>query len=374
MQKAFLGSDIKKLGFGLMRLPLAKGSIDMVQVKAMVDAFISKGFTYFDTAYVYHGGQSEVVAREALVKRYPRASFQLATKLPVWEVKKKSDLDRLFSTQLERTGAGYIDYYLLHALGKERLPDLDRFDMWGYVVGLKAKGLIKHAGFSFHDKADVLDEILTKHPEMEFVQLQINYADWEDEDVQSRACYEVARKHNVPIIIMEPVKGGNLANLSPAAQDLFKSVHPDKSISSWALRYCASMEGIITVLSGMSDITQMDDNLLTMADFKPLTEAERLIIENVVKKNAEIPTIPCTGCKYCVDDCPQKINIPALLETYNRLKIYGSLSGAKGHYIWLTGSSSGKASSCISCGVCESLCPQHIAIMENLQEIAGVLE
>jgi predicted aldo/keto reductase-like oxidoreductase len=218
MNKNYLGSDIKKLGFGLMRLPQKDGQIDLEQLKQMVDLFLEKGFTYFDTAYPYHGGESEVATREALVKRHPRESYQLATKLPVWEVKEKADLQRLFNIQLERTAAGYFDFYLLHALGKDRLESLDKFDMWGFVAELKAKGLVRHIGFSFHDTADVLDEILTKHPEMEFVQLQINYADWEAKGVQSRLCYEVALKHNKPIIVMEPVKGGRLAGMSPAVE------------------------------------------------------------------------------------------------------------------------------------------------------------
>ena len=373
MNKDFLGSDIKKLGFGLMRLPNTQGKIDLEKLKHMVDAFMEKGFTYFDTAYVYHGGESEVAAREALVKRYPRESFQLATKLPVWDVKQKEDLDRLFNIQLERTGAGYFDFYLLHALGKDRIADLDKFDMWGYVVGLKAKGLVKHAGFSFHDKADVLDEILTKHPEMEFVQLQVNYVDWEDEDVQSRACYEVAMKHNKPVIIMEPVKGGNLAAMAPDVQSLLTDVRPESSVASWAMRYAASLEGVVTVLSGMTEPVQMNDNLATFAHFEPLSDKERTVIDTVVKKIAEIPTIPCTDCKYCVADCPQKINIPGIFETYNKLKVYGNLESRKGHYKWVTGKS-GKASDCIACGACEGHCPQHITIIDNLKEIAGVLE
>lgn len=373
MQKQYLGSDIKKLGFGLMRLPQKDGQIDLEQLKAMVDLYLEKGFTYFDTAYPYHGGQSEVATREALVKRHPRSSYQLATKLPVWEVKQASDLQRLFNTQLERTGAEYFDFYLLHALGKDRLASLDSFDMWGFVAGLKAKGLVKHIGFSFHDTADVLDEILTKHPEMEFVQLQINYADWEDKDVQSKACYEVALKHNKPIIVMEPVKGGRLASMSPDTEAIMKNAEPSMSVASWAVRYAASIENLVTVLSGMSNLAQMQDNLSYMVDFKPLSQSERSVVDAVVRKNAEIPTIPCTDCKYCVEDCPQKINIPGIFETYNDLKVYHNLDAMKGHYKWVT-KDGGKASDCIACGLCEGHCPQHIPIIENMKEIAGVLE
>ena len=373
MQKQYLGSDIKKLGFGLMRLPQKDGQIDLEQLKAMVDLYLEKGFTYFDTAYPYHGGQSEVATREALVKRHPRSTYQLATKLPVWEVKQASDLQRLFNTQLERTGAEYFDFYLLHALDKNRLASLDSFDMWGFVAGLKAKGLVKHIGFSFHDTADVLDEILTKHPEMEFVQLQINYADWEDKDVQSKACYEVALKHNKPIIVMEPVKGGRLASMSPDTEVIMKTAEPSMSVASWAVRYAASIENLVTVLSGMSNLAQMQDNLSYMVDFKPLSQSERSVVDAVVRKNAEIPTIPCTDCKYCVEDCPQKINIPGIFETYNDLKVYHNLDAMKGHYKWVT-KDGGKASDCIACGLCEGHCPQHIPIIENMKEIAGVLE
>lgn len=373
MNKNYLGSDIRKLGFGLMRLPQTDGKIDIEQLKQMVDLFLEKGFTYFDTAYPYHGGQSEVAIREALVKRHPRSTYQLATKLPVWEVKQTSDLQRLFDTQLERTGVEYFDFYLLHALGKDRMADLDKFDMWGFVTGLKAKGLVRHAGFSFHDTADVLDEILTKHPEMEFVQLQINYADWEDQGVQSRLCYEVALKHNKPIIVMEPVKGGRLSSMSPAVVSIMKESAPSLSVASWAIRYAASLDNLVTVLSGMSNMEQMKDNLSYMADFKPLNYAEREVLDAVIAKNAEIPTIPCTDCKYCVDDCPQKINIPGIFGTYNDLKIYNNLEAMKGHYGWVT-REGGKASDCIACGLCEGHCPQHIPIIENLKEIAGVLE
>ena len=356
-----------------MRLPQKDGQIDLEQLKAMVDLYLEKGFTYFDTAYPYHGGQSEVATREALVKRHPRSTYQLATKLPVWEVKQASDLQRLFNTQLERTGAEYFDFYLLHALDKNRLASLDSFDMWGFVAGLKAKGLVKHIGFSFHDTADVLDEILTKHPEMEFVQLQINYADWEDKDVQSKACYEVALKHNKPIIVMEPVKGGRLASMSPDTEVIMKTAEPSMSVASWAVRYAASIENLVTVLSGMSNLAQMQDNLSYMVDFKPLSQSERSVVDAVVRKNAEIPTIPCTDCKYCVEDCPQKINIPGIFETYNDLKVYHNLDAMKGHYKWVT-KDGGKASDCIACGLCEGHCPQHIPIIENMKEIAGVLE
>ncbi|MBC7959567.1 MAG: aldo/keto reductase [Vallitaleaceae bacterium] len=373
MNKDYLGSDIPKLGFGLMRLPMIGEEIDMEQTMKMVDHYMDCGFTYFDTAYVNIGGKSEVAAREALVKRYPRESFQLATKMPVWMVKKYEDFQPLFDTQLERTGATYFDYYLLHALDRSRIDELDTLGGWDFVKAMKEKGLIKHFGFSFHDTAEYLDQILTKHPEAEFVQLQINYADWEDETNQSRLCYEVARKHNTPIIIMEPVKGGSLAAMTPEIQGLFKAANPDLSIASWAIRYAASLEGIVTVLSGMSNMAQIEDNVQYMTDFQPLVEAERQVIANVLEELSKVPTVPCTACKYCVDDCPQKIDIPGIFSGYNNYKIYGDLNGSKGHYNWIT-ENGGKASTCIACGLCESHCPQHIAIIDTLKEVAEVLE
>lgn len=373
MSENYLGKEFKKLGFGLMRLPMKGEDIDLEQVKTMVDKFIKEGFTYFDTAYVYHGGNSEVVAKEALVKRYPRESFQLATKMPVWEAKKTEDYQRLFDIQLERTGAGYFDFYLLHALDKNRAVEVDQMGGWDFVKAMKEKGLIKHFGFSFHDDAQALDEILTKHPETEFVQLQLNYIDWENEGVQSRLCYEVARKHNIPIVVMEPIKGGSLASMRPEIEEIYKAANPELSIASWAIRYVASLEGIVTVLSGMSNIEQMDDNLSYMKDFNPLKEEEFAVIQTAIEEMAKIPTVPCTACKYCVDDCPQKINIPGAFSSINKYKVYNNVASAKGEYGWVT-QGGGKASDCIACGSCESHCPQHINIIETLKEVAGILE
>jgi uncharacterized protein len=373
MNKDILDRDIPKLGFGLMRLPMLGEDIDLEQTKEMVDHFMEKGFTYFDTAYVYINGKSEVAAREAIVKRYPRESFQLATKMPVWMIKSPEDFQPIFDTQLERTGAGYFDFYLLHALDRTRIEDVEKNGAWDFVKKMKEKGLIKHFGFSFHDTAEYLDQILTNHPEAEFVQLQINYADWEHNTIQSRQCYEAARKHNKPVIIMEPVKGGSLAAMPPDIKDIFKTANPDLSIASWAIRYTASLDGIVTVLSGMSSTTQMYDNTSFMTDFKPLDNSEKNVISKVLSELSKVPTIPCTSCKYCVDDCPQKISIPDIFSGYNNYKIYQDLNGSKGHYSWLT-QNSGKASSCIACGSCESHCPQHISIINTLKEIAGVLE
>lgn len=373
MSNEYLGCDIPKLGFGLMRLPQQDGVIDVEQVKKMADHFFANGFTYVDTAYVYGGGASEKAAKEAIVDRYPRESFQLADKLPVINIEKEEDMEAFVQTSLERTGAGYFDFYLLHALNANKLAICDKFDAWSYMVQLKERGLARHVGFSFHDKAEVLDEILTKHPEMEFVQLQINYADWNSDNVQSRKCYEVARKHGKPVVIMEPVKGGNLVTMTPEVQKTFKEADPNASVASWAVRFAASREGLITVLSGMSNLEQMVDNTSYMKDFQPLTEAENQVIEKVVGILNSIPTIPCTGCKYCVDGCPMRINIPAIFTAYNNYLVYGNLQGAKNAYNNAI-KDQGRASGCVHCLQCEAQCPQQINITERLREIAKVLE
>ena len=368
--------EIGKLGFGLMRLPMLGEEVDLEQTKQMVDRFMAKGFTYFDTAYVYIGGKSEVAAREALVNRYPRESFQLATKLPVWMIKEPADMQKLFNTHLERTGAGYIDYYLLHSLSRNSIAGLDKHDAWGFMRDMKAKGLARNIGFSFHDTADVLEEILAAHPEMEFVQLQINYADWENPRIQSRACYEVARKYNKPVIIMEPIKGGSLAALPPTVQAIFKQAKPDLSVASWAMRYAASLPGVVTVLSGMSTLAQMEDNLSYMAEFRPLDKDERKVIDRAVVELSRIPTVPCTECKYCVEHCPQTINIPEVIGSLNNYKVYENLASSKGHYKWVTNQAgrNGKASDCVACGACEGHCPQHITISEIMAEAGGLFD
>ena len=370
----YLGKEIKKLGFGLMRLPMIGDEVDIEQTKQMVDLFLSKGFTYFDTAYGYIGGKSEKAIKEALVDRYPRESYQLATKLPAWAgAKTKEEAQQMLFTSLERTGAGYFDFYLLHNLGDSRTEYFYKYDIWNFLAEQKEKGLIKHLGFSMHDNAENLDKILTEHPEMEFVQLQINYADWESASIQSRACYEVARKHNKPIIIMEPVKGGSLANLPAPIEKIFKDYNPDASLSSWAVRYAASLDGLVTVLSGMSTLDQMKDNLSYMEDFKPLDEEEKKVVEKVRAALDALPQIPCTGCQYCVKDCPMSINIPGVFKAMNNQLIYGNRAGALGNFAFAT-RDGGKPSQCIACGQCEAACPQHISVIEELQRAVEMLE
>ncbi|MCR5182361.1 MAG: aldo/keto reductase [Clostridia bacterium] len=370
-------TDGLKLGFGLMRLPrLGEGKsrdpIDVEQVKVMVDMFIAAGGKYFDTAFIYRG--SEAAIKEALCDRYPRDSYYLATKLNAadFAAKSKEEAEAQLATSLERTGAGYLDYYLLHSLDHESIDNFDKYGIWDYVWEAKAKGLVKHAGFSFHADAELLDQILTKHPEAEFVQLQINYLDWEDPEIQSRACYEVCVKHDKPVIVMEPVKGGLLANMPEAATDIFHRADANASPASWAVRYAASLPNVEVVLSGMSSIAQMDDNLSYMKDFKPLSEEEQKVIADVMKALQEIDRIPCTNCHYCTPGCPMEIHIPEIFNVMNVYKVYGDLARARDDYTWRPGGP--KASECIKCGQCEEACPQHLPVMDLLDEIVETLE
>jgi predicted aldo/keto reductase-like oxidoreductase len=370
---AYLGAEIPKLGFGLMRLPQQGKEIDIEHTTRMTDLFLEKGFTYFDTAYGYNNGRSEMAAKTVLVDRYPRESFQLATKLPAWNADTAEEARAMLETSLERTGAGYFDYYLLHNLGESRTKVFEDFGIWDYLAEQKRKGTIRHLGFSFHDKAAALDEILTKHPEAEFVQLQINYGDWESPVVESRKCYETARKHGKPVIIMEPVKGGSLARLPENVASILRKADPKASLASWAIRFAASLEGLVTVLSGMSSLEQMQDNIAVMENFKPLDAAEREVIAEVQKALAAIPSVPCTSCGYCQDGCPQEIAIPGIFSAMNLYLTYNNLSGAKGSYGFAT-IDGGKASKCVACAQCESVCPQQIHIIEELQKAAELLE
>ena len=364
--------ETSKLGFGLMRLKKKGLGTDIEQMKQMVDLFMEAGFTYFDTAYVYMG--SEAAAKKALVNRYPRDAYTLATKLnafimaPTEKAAKKQ-----FYTSLERTGAGYFDYYLLHALMDNNYTKYEKFHLWDFVQEQKAKGLIKHLGFSFHAGPQLLDKLLTEHPEVDFVQLQLNYADWENPSVQSRANYEVARKHGKPIVVMEPVKGGNLADPPAEVKKLFMDYHSDMSCASWAIRFAASLEGVITVLSGMSNVEQMKDNLSYMKSFQPLNEEEQRIIQQAQRILGHSAAIPCTACHYCTEGCPKQIPIPEIFSAMNKKLANGqTLQAAEDYQKAIDGK--GAASDCIRCRQCENACPQHLPIIRHLEQCRELLK
>jgi predicted aldo/keto reductase-like oxidoreductase len=371
----YLGKDIGKLGFGLMRLPRIDGAVDIKQFEQMVDMFLNAGFTYFDTAYGYE--DSEVSTKLALVDRYPRESYQLATKLPAWRTENADEAKAMFYTSLERTGAGYFDFYLAHNIGAHRTEYFQRHGIWDFLQERKSEGLIKHVGLSSHGKADELDRALTEHPEMEFVQIQLNYADWESYYIQCRENYEVCIKHNKPVIVMEPVKGGNLVVLPDAAKKILLDANPDASLASWALRFAGSLDGLVTVLSGMSDLEQMRDNIATFENFVPLDNNERDVIAAVQAELAKVPTIPCTSCEYCLESCPENIAIPGIFVATNLVLRYGDSRrpAASFEYGWQTrGHNHAPASACIACGSCESVCPQSIEIIKELKRASEMFD
>ena len=362
------GRDTFKLGFGLMRLPKnPDGTIDIPQTTQMADAFIEAGGTYFDTAYVYDDGRSEAAFKAAVADRYPREAYTLATKLNAWlQCHDEASAKQQFYTSLERTGAGYFDYYLLHAIQRNNLCKYDDYGIWDFVKEQKAKGLIRHWGFSFHADPEMLEELLAAHPDAEFVQLQINYADWENPGVASRRNWEICRAHGKPVTVMEPVKGGILADPIPAVRRLLEAADPEASCASWAIRYAASLDGILTVLSGMSSLEQMQDNLSYMRAFKPLDEAEQDVIRRAQAALNADQSIPCTACHYCTEGCPMGIPIPEIFTVANRRKGSPHFRTVR-EYTNVT-QDKGKASDCVQCGQCEGACPQHLPIIELLEK------
>lgn len=370
----------KKLGFGLMRLPsLDKNDaskIDIEQTKNMVDTFIERGFTYFDTAWMYCGFASENAAKEALVSRYPRDQYTLATKLHAGFLKTKEDRDRIFNEQLRKTGVSYFDYYLLHDINTHSIEVYNELDCFTWIMDKKKQGLVKTIGFSFHDGPELLDKVLTEHPEFEFVQLQINYLDWNSAGVRSRECYEVAVKHHKPVIVMEPVKGGTLAKVPEQVETMFKDYAPDMSIPSWAIRFAASLDNVMLVLSGMSSMEQLLDNTNYMSELKVLNDDEYALIDKAVDIINSTIAIPCTGCAYCVDGCPMKIAIPKYFSLYNADLQEVEEKGwtPQGEYYNNLTKTFGKASECIGCGQCVGVCPQHLPIIEHLQDVAKHFE
>jgi len=363
-------NKIGKLGFGYMRLPKIDGKADLEQVNKMADAFLQSGGTYFDAAYVYDG--AEVALRETVIKRHPRESFQVASKLPVGMVNAERPLEHFLETSLERLGTDYIDFYLLHGIDAKGSKLAEENGAWEYFAKLKEQGIIRHIGFSFHGPPDDLDEILTKHPETEFVQLQLNYWDWDNPKVNSRKMYEIVTKHGVPFTIMVPLLGGKLASPDSPIAELMLKANPNASVASWALRYIAHLDGVITTLSGMSTYEQMLDNIEIYADYKPLDADELKIIDKAIELLKAVPRIQCTSCEYC-KDCPANIPISSLINLYNDFLVHKTTENLAGTYNWLSGGK-GKAKDCTACGFCEDVCPQKLQIIEVLGKVSDMFD
>ena len=362
----------KNFGFGCMRLPMNGEQVDFEETKRMVDAFLDAGFNYFDTAHGYIQGMSETALRECLTSRYPRDRYILTNKLTGNFFKTEADIRPFFESQLQACGVEYFDYYLMHAQGAGNYDHYRACRAYETAFALKAEGKVRHVGISFHDRAEVLEQILTDYPEIEVVQIQFNYVDYDDTAVQSRKCYDVCVKHGKPVIVMEPVKGGNLVNLPEDAKAVLDGLHGG-SPASYAIRFAASFPGIEMVLSGMSSLEQMQDNLSFMKDFRPLDETEMAAVARVREIFRSKNLIPCTACRYCTDGCPKHIAIPDLFALMNTKQIYHDWN-ADYYYNVVHTAPGRRASDCIRCGKCEKACPQHLPIRSLLQDVAKEFE
>ena len=369
-------TDGKMLGFGCMRMPFRNGDqtdIDYEKLDALVDAFLDAGYTYFDTAYTYHGYHAEEIVRKALVQRHPRESFQLATKLPLRDFSDAADMRRIFAEQLDHCGVDHFDYYLLHNMCSNVFRKCEDNDAFGFLDELKAQGKATFVGMSFHDTPELLERILQIHAsQLDFLQLQINYAGWDQPNVRSRRCLEVANRYGKPVIVIEPCKGGTLVNVPDEARELMKGFAPNASTASWAMRFAASQPGVFRVLSGMNELEQVRDNCATFDDFRPLDQQENEIVRKVCDIIEKRTAIPCTACEYCTHDCPKHIAIPRLFSLFNSAKrTTGSFSSQGVYFNNVVLGGSGKPSECIKCGLCEKACPQHLPIRSLLEDVAA---
>ena len=375
IQNPFFSEIHGNFGFGCMRLPMKDGRVDYDEFCRMADAFIASGLNYFDTAHGYIGGQSETAIRDCVAKRHDRSEFLLTDKLTTPYFNKEEDIRPFFESQLKACGVEYFDFYLMHAQDRNNYQKYIRCRAYEIALQLKAEGKIRHFGISFHDKAEVLDMILTEHPEIEIVQIQFNYVDYEDASVESRKVYEVCEKHGKPVIVMEPVKGGSLVNLPDEADQILRGLNGGSN-ASYALRFAASFPNMAMVLSGMSNMEQMEDNLSAMRDFEPLSDAEMDAVKRVCDIFRSLNLVPCTGCRYCVDEsqCPRGIRIPDMFSSLNAHEAFHNWNTGYYYNNVITGEGHGKASACIRCGKCEKVCPQHLPIRELLKKVAITFE
>lgn len=368
MHKAYFPEIKHNFGFGFMRLPMVDGKVDIAHTTAMVDAFMAAGFNYFDTAHGYISEQSEVVLKQTLTSRYPRESYILTNKLSPSYFEKQEDIRKIFQVQLEACGVDYFDFYLMHAQNTDLFAKYKACQAYETAFQLKAEGKVRHVGISFHDKASVLDQILTEYPQIEVVQIQFNYLDFESPRVESRKCYEVCRKHGKPVIVMEPVRGGQLVNLPTAAVDILPQLGGGSN-ASYAIRFAAGFEGIFMVLSGMSSLEMVQDNCGFMADFQPLNDRELAAVRQVADVINSLDLIPCTSCKYCIDGCPQQIKINELFSTFNKKRRFSNNNADEAYAAFEV-----KASACVECGQCEDVCPQQLKIRQLLKNVAQEFE